>query len=132
MYDLLIDLLNKKISTFKAEKEQSEMPEKINNLKNVVLSEESITKKRNRGWHKKAKNKTQRNQILVSQKSIVKNAIKLYDKGANTINLFVNKHIYPGEVEKDVCYSPEKSKQKFEKTIAEKIKLKRQRYNRHI
>ena len=42
---------------------------------------------------KKAKNKTQKNQIFAAQKRVAKNALKLYDKIADNINAFVNKHV---------------------------------------
>ena len=46
MYDLLIDLLNEKISTLETAKEQKEMINKMDDLKDFVLSEEKgITKK---------------------------------------------------------------------------------------
>ena len=45
LYDLLIDLFNKIISNLKAAKEQNEMLEKINELRNLVLLEEESIKK---------------------------------------------------------------------------------------
>ena len=48
---------------------------------------------------KKAKNKTQKTQIFASQKSVIKDLIKLYDKITDIINTFVNNHIYPGNEE---------------------------------
>ena len=37
------------------------------------------------------------------------------------------KKSYPGDVEKDVCYRSERSEPKFEESIAERTKLKRQK-----
>ena len=56
----------------------------------------------------------------------------MYDKRTIIINAFVNKHIYPGNVEKDVYYESEESEPKFQETIAERVKLKRQRFSEII
>ena len=44
LHDLLLDLLNKEISTIKAATEQNEMIQKIEELKNFILSEEKNIK----------------------------------------------------------------------------------------
>lgn len=60
-----------------------------------------MMKEKIEGGIKKAKNKTQRIQILALQKSVIKNVIKLCDKRTIIVNAFVNKHIYIGNVEKE-------------------------------
>ena len=101
------------------------MKEKINKLGNFVLLEESIIKKKTKSGIKKAQNKTRRNQILAPQKSVIKIAIKLYDKITIIIYAFVNNPSYFRDVEKDVYYRPEKSEPEFEESIAKK-KTKRE------
>ena len=81
LYDLLIDLLNEKISLKKAAIEQDEMIKKIEELRSfVLLEEEKIKKEKNRGAIKKAKTKTQRKKTLSIQKSVINNVLKLFDK----------------------------------------------------
>ena len=53
--------------------------------------------------------------------------MRLYDKRTDIINAFVNNHIYPAEVEKDVHYGSEKSEPKFEESVAERTKMRRQK-----
>ena len=96
MNDLFIDLLNKKISIYKAKKEQNEMILKIEKLKNFIFSEQKIIA--NKSNIMKAKTRTQRKNIIVGQKSVIKNAMRLYDKITIIINAFENDHIYPGDV----------------------------------
>ena len=60
-------------------------------------------------------------------KNVIKKAVKLYDKRAFIVNAFVNNHVYHGDVEKDVYYMPEKSEPKFEESVVERSKLRRQR-----
>ena len=131
LYDLLIDLFNKIISNLKAAKEQNEMLEKIYELRNLVLLEEESIKKYKGGVVKKAKNETQRNQTLTAQKSVLKNAIKLYDKRTDIINVFVNEDIAPKSTEVKLCNDPEESKSepKFEKGIAERTKMRRHKFD---
>ena len=74
------------------------------------------------GGIKKAKNKTHRIQILALQKSVIKIAIKLCDNRTIIINTFVNKHIYIAK----------RRERKFEETVAERTKLKGQRYSEII
>ena len=58
MYSLLLDLLNEEISTFKAAKEQKEIIEKIDDLKDFIfLEEKSITNEKAKITVKKAKEK---------------------------------------------------------------------------
>ena len=47
LYDLLIDLLNEKINILRAAKEQNEMINKIEELRNFALSEEKSVKEKN-------------------------------------------------------------------------------------
>ena len=58
----------------------------------------------------------------MDHKNVIKKAVKLYDKRAFIVNAFVNNH-----VEKDVYYMPEKSEPKFEESVVERSKLRRQR-----
>ena len=128
LYDLLTDLLSEEISTLEAAKEREEMKENINELGNFVLLEKkSIKKNKTEVNIKKGKNMKWRNQILGSQKNVLKNAVKLYDKRDFISNAFVNNHVYHGDVEKDVYYMSEKSEPKFEESIVERSKLRRQR-----
>ena len=84
MYDLLFDLINRKISISEERQEQEDMIIKIEELKHFIfLEEESITER-----------KTERKQFLVIQKRVIKNAIKQYDKITDIINAFVNKIIF--------------------------------------
>ena len=104
------------------------MLEKLEELRNFVLLEkERIGKNKTESHIKKAKNKTQRNQTLTSQKIVINNAIKLYDKRAIIIDVFADNHIYSGDVEKDVYYKPKESEPKFEESITERTKLRRQK-----
>ena len=57
------------------------MINKIEKLQNFVLLEEkSITNESTQSVIKKAKTKVQRKEILAKQRSVMKNALKLYDK----------------------------------------------------
>ena len=74
-----------------AKQEQEEMILKIKELKDLILLEEKEIINKNTQSIKKANNKTQRNQIFASQKSVIKNASKLYDKTTDIINAFGKK-----------------------------------------
>ena len=101
----LIDLLSKEMSTLEAAEEQNVMINKIEEQKKFILLEEkSIDEEKAKGAIKKVKTKTQRKEILASQKSILKDAIRLYDKRTFIINALINKDIYSGDVEKDMHY----------------------------
>ena len=50
----------------------------------------------------KTKNKTQGNQFFATQKGVIKNPLNLYNKKNDIINVFINRNIYLGDVEKDV------------------------------
>ena len=94
----------------------------INELVGFVLSEEeSINKEKSRGAIKKAK--TKRRKIISSQKSVIKNAIKLYDKRDIIINVFINENILPENLEEDVHLQ---EKTEYEESIAERTKMRRQ------
>ena len=94
----------------------------INELVGFVLSEEeSINKEKSRGAIKKAK--TKRRKIISSQKSVIKNAIKLYDKRDIIINAFINENIQPRNLEEDVHLQ---EKPEYEESIAERTKMRRQ------
>ena len=106
------------------------MIKKIEDVKDFVLSEEkSITNKKKRKDNK-SKNKDTKKKTCAEQKSVVKNALRVYDERIDIINAFINENIYSENVEKDVYYEREKSELKCEKNIAERIK--RQRYSEVI
>ena len=89
LYNLLLDLLKEKIDTDEALREQNEMITKIEELGNLVLlDEKSIKAEENKGAKKKEKTKTQRKEILASQRSVLKDALKLYDRRGTIINVF--------------------------------------------
>ena len=121
MNDLLIDLLNEKINTLEPTQKLNEMIEKIGELGNFVLLEEESIKK-TEGVIKKAKPKIQKNIILTVQNSILKNAVRLYDKLIDIINVFVNKDIYSRDVKRDMRYKSEESKPEFEESITKEQK----------
>ena len=97
------------------------MIEKIGELGNFVLLEEESIKK-TEGVIKKAKPKIQKNIILTVQNSILKNAVRLYDKLIDIINVFVNKDIYSRDVKRDMRYKSEESKPEFEESITKEQK----------
>ena len=124
LYDFLIDLLSKKISLEKAAIEQNEMLNKIFELRDFVLLEkENINKEKSKGAIRKEKTKTQRKKTILVQKSVIFNAIRLFDKRGNIIDAFVNKEILSGDLEKDVH---RKEEPKYEESIAERTKMRRQ------
>ena len=95
MYNLLIDLLDLKISTFKAAEEQNEMINKIGKLKDFILLEEkSIEEEKTKRVIKKPRTKIQIKEILASQKSVLRDAIRIYDRKNDMNNAFVNKDIW--------------------------------------
>ena len=104
LYDFLTDLLDARISIIKAAKEQNEMAT-LGDF--VLLEEKSINKEKSGNAIKKVKTKAQERKIILSQKSVIKNEIKLYDKKDIIINAFINKNIYPGDFEKDVYQDKE-------------------------
>ena len=70
------------------------MLKKVNVLGNFVLSEEeSINKEKTRFAIKKAKTKTQRREIISSQKCVINNAIKLHDRRAIILDAFGKKYL---------------------------------------
>ena len=78
---------------------------------------------------KKTKTKTQRKIYFAEQKNVLRNALKLYDKITDITNAFINRDTYSGDVEKDVHYKPEESEPKFAESIAEKTKIRRQKFD---
>ena len=88
LYYLLIGLLNTKISIKKEAEEQNEMIKKINELADFVLAKD-IKAEKSSGAIKKTKAKTQRKQIFEANKSIIKNALMLYDNITTMTNAFV-------------------------------------------
>ena len=58
---------------------------------------------------------------------MIRNALKLHNKKTDIINSFVNGDILFGNLEPDL-YLPEdlESEQKFEKSIIERVKIRRQ------
>ena len=123
LYDLLYDLISETKTIKTAVIEQNEMITKINEVRKfVLLEEESINKKR-RGAIKKSKTKTQKRKTISSKKSVIKHAIKLYDKRDIIINAFINKNIQLGDLEEDV-YLEEKPE------YEERTKTRRQNQER--
>lgn len=61
----------------------------------------------------------------MSQKSVIRNATKLSDRRGIIINAFVNNHIQPRDVRKDVYYKPKESEPKIGESIAEGTKKTR-------
>ena len=118
LYGLFHDLISETISVKKAAIEQNQMIKKIEELKNFVLSETNTN-----SAIKKSKTKTPRKRILTTQKSVLNNALKLYDTSTAMINAFINKNIYPGNLEKDVCQDEEL---KYDERIAERTESRRQ------
>ena len=119
MYDLLFDLINRKISISEEKQEQEDMIIKIEELKNFIfLEEESITER-----------KTERKQILVIQKRVIKNAIKQYDKITYIINAFVNKIILFWNLEENIFDKSKYSEPKlsFEESMSGRTNMRRQK-----
>ena len=75
-------MLREKISTKKAAIEQNEMIDRLEELKGFIAI-------------LKANTKTKRKEDIRTQKSIVRNALNLYDKRTAIINAFVSKSILP-------------------------------------
>ena len=101
------------------------MTQKINEQESLVKSEEEIiNKEKTKSTIKKAKTKTQRKEIAASQKSVIRNAIKRYDKRDIMMNAFINKRICSGDVEEEVYYWDEESK--YEESIAKRAKMRTQ------
>ena len=85
LYNLLLDLLNQKISSIKVAKVQNEMISKIEELRNfILLDEKSITNKNTQSI-KKVKTKIQRKEIFGAQRGVINNALKLYDRRTKKI-----------------------------------------------
>lgn len=119
MYDLLFDLINRKISISEEKQEQEDMIIKIEELKNFIfLEEESITER-----------KTERKQILVIQKRVIKNAIKQYDKITDIINAFVKKIIFFWNLEENIFDKSKYSEPKlsFEESMSGRTNMRRQK-----
>ena len=76
----------------------------------ILLVEESIKKEITKGAIKKAKVKTQRRENVKIQKSIITNALNLFDKRTIVINAFATKSICPGDLEEDVYHQDEEPK----------------------
>ena len=124
LYDFLIDLLNKKTSLKKAALEQAEIIDKKRELKDFVsLEEKNINKEKDKSAIKKAKTKMPARRTNLTQKSVLTNATRLFDRRYDIIDAFADRNISPGDLEKDV-YQEEESK--YEKSIAERTKERRQ------
>ena len=114
MYDLLLDLFLEKTSTIKEVEKQKEMTKKkqrkntktkakIERLKNfILLEEESILNKKRTGY-RKSRDKNTKKINFGGKKSVIDNALKLYDSRAIMIDAFVNNHSFHGSVERNVC-----------------------------
>ena len=89
LHDLLIDLLNEKISLKKAAIEQNEIIENIEELRSVILlEEEKINKEKNKVAIKKEKTKTRKKGNILSQKRVIISALRLFDKRGVIIDAF--------------------------------------------
>ena len=93
------------------------MIKKIKELKIFVLSEANTN-----SAIKKEKTKNPKKRILTTQKNVLNNALKLYDRRTTMINAFINKNIYPGDLED--LYQDKKPM--FDESIGERTKFKRQ------
>ena len=97
----------------------------------ILFEEECVKKKKPKSIMRKAKDKTQRNQIFAAQKSVAKNILKLYDKGTDIINASVNKHTYHRDLEADVFDKSEnpdsEPKPPFEESISKRTNMGRQK-----
>ena len=130
LHDLFINFLNEEMRTNKGVKEQKEMLNKIEGLRDFsLLKEKDITNKNTQGIIKEIKTKTQRKNFFTEQKIVLRNALKLYDQRKEIINAFIKKDIYSGDVEKDVYYKSEESKPEFEEFVAEGTKIRRQKFD---
>ena len=69
----MLDLRKEKVDTDEALREQNEMITKIEELGNLVLlDEKGIKEEENKGAKNKEKTKTQRKEIIASQRSVLK------------------------------------------------------------
>ena len=76
---------------------------KIERLKNfILLEEESILNKKRTGY-RKSRDKNTKKINFGGKKSVIDNALKLYDSRAIMIDAFVNNHSFHGSVERNVC-----------------------------
>ena len=105
------------------------MTEKINELETFVLLEQkNIEEENTKNAIKKAKKKkthTHKKEIFATQRSVIKNALKLHDQRDVVINAFVNQDILSRDVEEGVYYKPEELEPEFEESLAERTKLRR-------
>ena len=86
-----------------------------------MLEEKDIDEEKSKGAIKKLK--TQRSKTILIQKSVLRNAARLFDKRGDIIDAFVNKNILPGDLEKDAY---QKEEPKYEESIAERTKMRRE------
>ena len=105
------------------------MTEKINELGTFVLLEQkNIEEENTKNAIKKAKKKkkhTHKKEIFATQRSVIKNALKLHDQRDVVINAFVNQDILSRDVEEGVYYRPEELEPEFEESLAERTKMRR-------
>ena len=76
---------------------------------------------------KKAETKDKKGK-KIEQKSVAKNALKLYGKRSGVINAFI-KYIFSGDIEKDVHQKNKESETEFEKSIASRTKIRGQKFH---
>ena len=106
----------------KGKHEQNKMIYKINELKEIhLLKEKSIIKE--------GKKKSEKKQIIMVQKGVLKNTINLYHNRTDIINAFVNKNFLSGNLEADLFDESKDSEPEppFAESISEKTKMKRQK-----
>ena len=87
------------------------------------MEEESILNKKRTGYRKN-RDKNTKKINFGGKKSVIDNALKLYDRRAIIIDAFVNNRSFHGYVERNVCYGSETSEPKFKESMGERTKLK--------
>ena len=74
------------------------MINKIEEVKDFVLSEEKSIANKKKRKDNKSKNKDTNKKTCAEQKSVVKIVLRLYDERSDIINPFINENIYSGNV----------------------------------
>ena len=85
------------------------------------MKEESIKNENRKGAIEKAKTKTKRREIMSLQKSVINNAVIMHDKRGIFIDVFINKFILPGDLEKDVYLDNEL---RYDESISKRTKMR--------
>ena len=114
-YDLLIDLLSKNLTIDEAKEEQIEMNVEI--IEKRYLKELTPT---NIKLLLESKDRKYTKELTLSQKNVLINAEKQYDKRQTIINAFEKKNILPVNLE------PEIKLESLQETTAERVKRRKQ------